>query len=258
MNKNAVIKKSKQHPLCKQTSGKQKNRKFKKRLHERPACNCFIARGYVYDVETGFCYLDSRYYSNKWSRFLNVDEYIDRNSFIYATNNCINYLDDNGKEAILVAYSVSKTISLIYGGFYALLFGFAIGNIRQRAYQYSPSNTIDYNSEDNRHQILPPPPPPCPTATPSASTTLEYREHTKNKRKSTQEKHENANARRKRDSGGEKGDLRRRKNRSNKRSKLYESFLYNAVEIDNTVQIIVKHSSGGGMFMHNCCVLREK
>ena len=39
------------------------------------AVNPFRYRGYYYDSETGFYYLQSRYYNPEWGRFLNADVY---------------------------------------------------------------------------------------------------------------------------------------------------------------------------------------
>ena len=36
-------------------------------------------RGYYYDTETGFYYLQSRYYDPTTRRFLNIDDYVDPN-----------------------------------------------------------------------------------------------------------------------------------------------------------------------------------
>ena len=59
--------------------------------------------GYYYDAETGYYYLQSRYYSPYWGRFLNADYYVDTekdsfgtNMFAYCENNSINYIDPNG------------------------------------------------------------------------------------------------------------------------------------------------------------------
>ncbi|WP_242865320.1 RHS repeat-associated core domain-containing protein [Clostridium sp. ATCC 25772] len=35
--------------------------------------NPYRYRGYRYDTETGYYYLQSRYYNPEWGRFLNVD-----------------------------------------------------------------------------------------------------------------------------------------------------------------------------------------
>ena len=64
----------------------------------------FRYRGYVYDTDTGFYYLQSRYYDPQTGRFLNADIYADTvsgsplstNTFAYCENNAINYSDKYG------------------------------------------------------------------------------------------------------------------------------------------------------------------
>ena len=56
----------------------------------------FRYRGYVYDVETGFYYLKSRYYCNEQQRYVNADSLIDFNIFAYCHNNPINRFDTSG------------------------------------------------------------------------------------------------------------------------------------------------------------------
>ena len=58
-------------------------------------------RGYYYDTETGFYYLQSRYYDPTTRRFLNIDDYVDPNKgidglnlFVYSKNNPINFVED--------------------------------------------------------------------------------------------------------------------------------------------------------------------
>ena len=58
----------------------------------------FRYRGYVYDVETEFYYLRSRYYNPKWQRFINADSICVINMFCYCDNAPINYVDENGND----------------------------------------------------------------------------------------------------------------------------------------------------------------
>ncbi len=60
-------------------------------------------RGYYYDTETGFYYLQSRYYDPVFSRFINADKYastgtglLSYNMFAYCQNNPVNYSDPQG------------------------------------------------------------------------------------------------------------------------------------------------------------------
>ena len=63
----------------------------------------FRYRGYYYDTETGFYYLQSRYYNPTWGRFINADNYINANGdligfnmFAYCSNNPVMYADITG------------------------------------------------------------------------------------------------------------------------------------------------------------------
>ena len=65
--------------------------------------NPFRYRGYYYDTETGFYYLNSRYYDPELGRFLNADGYINGNGdilgfnmFAYCSNNPVMYKDPSG------------------------------------------------------------------------------------------------------------------------------------------------------------------
>ena len=70
--------------------------------------NPFRYRGYIYDSETGFYYLQSRYYDPETCRFLNMDsvEYADPqtlnglNLYAYGLNNPVMFLDPTGHFAI--------------------------------------------------------------------------------------------------------------------------------------------------------------
>ncbi|MBR3895162.1 MAG: RHS repeat-associated core domain-containing protein [Clostridia bacterium] len=64
--------------------------------------NPFRYRGYYYDVETGWYYLQSRYYNPSWCRFINADSilgsggFVGYNLFAYCNNNPVNGCDPCG------------------------------------------------------------------------------------------------------------------------------------------------------------------
>ena len=66
--------------------------------------------GYYYDSETGYYYLQSRYYDPEICRFINADVMIDTQStlginlFSYCENNPIMYFDPDGYGKIYVIY----------------------------------------------------------------------------------------------------------------------------------------------------------
>ena len=83
--------------------------------------NPFRYRGYYYDSETGYYYLQTRYYSPELGRFLNADGYINANGdilgynmFAYCGNNPLMYIDPSGT-------SVTATFTVMLG-FAALAF----------------------------------------------------------------------------------------------------------------------------------------
>lgn len=78
--------------------------------------NPFRYRGYYYDTETGFYYLNSRYYDPQVKRFINSDAYASTgqgfngtNMFCYCLNNPVNNADYMGNKAITIrGYSVDS------------------------------------------------------------------------------------------------------------------------------------------------------
>ena len=71
------------------------------------ALNPFRYRGYVYDEETEFYYLKSRYYAPETCRFISADVLLStgqgalgHNCFVYCLNNPINRKDQNGCVAV--------------------------------------------------------------------------------------------------------------------------------------------------------------
>ena len=66
--------------------------------------NPFRYRGYYYDIETRYYYLQTGYYNPEWGRFLNADGYINANGdilgynmFAYCSNNPISFNDPTGE-----------------------------------------------------------------------------------------------------------------------------------------------------------------
>ena len=68
-------------------------------------------RGYFYDTETGFYYLNSRYYDPEIGRFINADGYVSTgqsflgfNMFAYCNNNPVMFCDDAGTFAAAMPF----------------------------------------------------------------------------------------------------------------------------------------------------------
>ena len=80
-------------------------------------------RGYIYDTETGFYYLQSRYYDPEVCRFINADGQLNggllgNNLYAYCENNPVNYNDVEGKEPItILIFLISIGVAgLVTGG----------------------------------------------------------------------------------------------------------------------------------------------
>ena len=81
-------------------------------------------RGYYYDKETNLYYLNSRYYSPEWRRFISPDDtaYLDPqnvnglNLYCYCNNDPVNYYDPSGHFMISTAVAVGFWIGLAVGG----------------------------------------------------------------------------------------------------------------------------------------------
>ena len=80
-------------------------------------------RGYYYDTETGYYYLQSRYYNPEWGRFISPDSfgYIDNstrlgfNAYIYCTNNPVMFVDPTGYNYVSpLGEQVGEILSAIF------------------------------------------------------------------------------------------------------------------------------------------------
>ena len=91
--------------------------------------NSLRYRGYYYDSETGYYYLQSRYYDPGLKRFINADNptlirnqatkgVLNSNYFLYCCNNPVNKIDPNGEDAILL---MDKNGAVIFGHIALLL-----------------------------------------------------------------------------------------------------------------------------------------
>ena len=77
-------------------------------------------RGYYYDTEMGFYYLQSRYYDPEICRFINADDVdilfedqdsvLENNLFVYCLNNPVNMTDDSGYIAWWISAAVSGAL----------------------------------------------------------------------------------------------------------------------------------------------------
>jgi RHS repeat-associated protein len=75
-------------------------------------------RGYYYDTETGYYYLQSRYYNPEWGRFLNADALfiagdgiIRTNMFVYCGNNPVNMIDPSGTNDVSGLYGFMQFVN---------------------------------------------------------------------------------------------------------------------------------------------------
>ena len=80
------------------------------------AVNPFRYRGYYFDTETGFYYLQSRYYNPEWGRFLNADVYVNANGdlmgynmYTYCSNNPVKHTDPSGEAIITIGLILAVT-----------------------------------------------------------------------------------------------------------------------------------------------------
>ena len=83
-------------------------------------------RGYYYDAETGFYYLQSRYYDPANCRFINADGlftdgFVGSNLFAYCVNDPVNTVDPTGN------FAITATVALITFGVALVATALAVG-----------------------------------------------------------------------------------------------------------------------------------
>ena len=121
-------------------------------------------RGYYYDEETNWYYLQSRYYDPELGRFINADGYVStgqgvlgNNMFAYCGNNPVNRADDSGQFWVLVALVVTTIVTVSVSV-----------HVHNKP---TPSNPVpsDSSTTSNSQNI-----PSKPTATTTTSPTQNY------------------------------------------------------------------------------------
>ena len=101
------------------------------------AINPCSYRGYYYDEETGWYYLQSRYYDPEIGRFLNADEVLllgatnelnGFNQFLYCNNQPITAYDENGAATINIVFAaVGSVVGWFLGDYVAKQLGYYSG-----------------------------------------------------------------------------------------------------------------------------------
>ena len=100
--------------------------------------NPFRYRGYYFDSETGFYYLQSRYYNPTWGRFISADEtsylgvgndILSYNLFAYCANNPIMYVDPTGTFSWGKLVAVTAVTAVIAVSVVATVATFGAGSV---------------------------------------------------------------------------------------------------------------------------------
>ena len=93
-------------------------------------------RGYYYDGETGFYYLQARYYDPTTRRWISPEPNVYENGFdenagltgynvyVYCINNPVNYLDFTGEFVISLAVLIGVGIGALVGGVVGGIYGY--------------------------------------------------------------------------------------------------------------------------------------
>ena len=115
--------------------------------------NPFRYRGYYYDVETGFYYLQSRYYNPEWGRFLNADGYLNANGgiigfnmYAYCNNNPIMYVDFGG-DILGTIIVIGIGVGLILGAYLCPTTD-QINSDAEQHYSRNEKNKIELSPEE--------------------------------------------------------------------------------------------------------------
>lgn len=120
--------------------------------------NPFRYRRYYYDMETGFYYLNSRYYDPQVKRFINADIYVSTgqgfngtNMFCYCGNNSVNAIDPTGKVTINV---MGNKIDSVYWNALISKYGMtkAINHIGEELDKASEESTFKFANSVTRMQ----------------------------------------------------------------------------------------------------------
>ena len=192
------------------------------------ADNPFRYRGYYYDTESCFYYLNSRYYDATVCRFVNADEpeiidganehIFENNLYAYCFNNPVNLTDDSGywpswTKKLVAAVAITACVVAVVA---ATVVTCGAAAPALAAVGFGVVSSISASTVATAATVA------VTSVAISATATVavcvdEYldnhivysSEHTKNSRKSTKEKHQKGRTRNKRDHQGEKGEARR-------------------------------------------------
>lgn len=122
--------------------------------------NPFRYRSYYYDEETGWYYLNSRYYNPEWGRFINTDRMIganqdilSQNMYLYCSNNPVINIDSDGFTFVDIVSSlvISKLFVIAGSNTYLTLKGYNISNDMFNKSMYNPAGDL---AESTKKEIV--------------------------------------------------------------------------------------------------------
>jgi RHS repeat-associated protein len=197
------------------------------------ATNSFVAnhnpiryRGYYWDSEINLYYLQSRYYNSAWGRFINADVYLDTGDGVLGTN--------------MYAYCYGDPVNLVDPSGHAPIPGFPPQLPPYGNFQPQPAwvTNAQANAAANWHPPMANPPSATKPATSAQATpkksaedstkkavVIQAAEHQKKgtTNPANKAKHERGQSRKQKDSGGEKGDARRKPNPNKRLPKTFNT-----------------------------------